>query len=154
VLPRGIFLTALLVVALLGSAGTALAQAEVSLQPATDGTLILVGNGWRPGQRLAVTVGHDVYPAMADSAGGFEVRTGQAATGSTEPTLSVRRQTTSTFAFAALSAGPPRDEPHPFAVLFAQSLAMGTALFALSAGGIGVLLVTARTIQSRRRTYK
>jgi hypothetical protein len=139
-----------LVIALFGAAGTALAQAEVSLEPASDGTLVLVGNGWRPGQRLVVTVGHDVYPAMADSAGGFELRTGQAVTGTAPPLLSVRRHNVSTLAFAALGADARRDQPHPFAVLFAESLAMGAALFALAAGGISALVVTGRTIQSRR----
>jgi hypothetical protein len=138
-----------MVVALLGAVGSALAQAEVSLEPAPDGTLVLVGNGWRPGQRLVVTVGHDVYPAMADSAGGFELRTGQAATGAA-PLLSVRRQEVSTLALAALGADPRRDQPHPFAVLFAESLAMGAALFALTAGGISAVVVAGRTIHSRR----
>ena len=139
-----------MVVALLGAVGSALAQAEVSLEPATDGTLVLVGNGWRPGQRLVVTVGHDVYPAMADSAGGFELRTGQAATGAAPPLLTVRRQELSTLAFAALGADPRHDQPHPFAVLFAESLAMGAALFALTAGGISAVVVAGRTIHSRR----
>jgi hypothetical protein len=140
----------LLVIGLFGAAGPALAQADVSLVPAPDGTLVLVGDGWRPGQRLVVTVGHDVYPAMADSAGGFELRTGQAATGAAPPLLTVRRQELSTLAFAALGADPRRDQPHPFAILFAQSLAMGAALFALTAGGISALVLTGRTIHSRR----
>jgi hypothetical protein len=151
-----IVLTAFLVVLVgsLGATSTALAQAQVSLEPASDDTLLLVGTGWRYGQKLSITVGHDIYPAVADSAGGFEIRTGQPVTNAAAATLSVHREDTSTRAFLALSAAPPRDEPHPFAVLFAQGLAMGSQVFALAAGSIGVLMLTAHTIQSRRYTRK
>jgi hypothetical protein len=140
-------------VALLGAASTALAQAEVTLEPAADDTLLLVGTGWRSGQRLSITVGHDVFPALADSVGGFEIRTGQPVSTAASATLSVHRENTSAL-FLALRAAPTLDEPHPFAVLFAQGLATGAALFAYSAGSIGVVLLTARTIQSRRHTHR
>ena len=40
--------------------------------------------------------------------------------------------------------------PDPYAVLFAQSLATGAALFAVSACGIGALVLTARSVLARR----
>jgi hypothetical protein len=36
------------------ASGDALAQAAVALDPATDGTIVLVGTGWWPGQPLVV----------------------------------------------------------------------------------------------------
>jgi hypothetical protein len=151
-----VFLSALIAVmlALLCAAGTALAQPEVSLEPAPDGTLLLVGNGWRSGQRLVVLVGHDLYPAIADSAGGFEVRTGQPLSNAANAEVSVRREDSSALGFVPLRVAPPPDAPHPFAVLFAQSLMMGTIFLTLSAGGVGALLLTARTIHSRRHIHR
>jgi hypothetical protein len=143
-----------MLVALLGAASTALAQAEVTLEPAADDTLLLVGTGWRSGQRLSITVGHDVFPALADSVGGFEIRTGQPVSTAASAILSVHREDTSALTILALRAAPTPDEPHPFAVLFAQGLATGAALFAYTAGSIGVVLLTARTIQSRRHTHR
>jgi hypothetical protein len=156
VLPRRIFASALvvIVVAFVGTAGTALAQADVSLEPAADDTLLLVGTGWRSGQRLSITLGHDNYPALADSTGGFEIRTGQPLTNAATATLSVHREDTATRALPLLRAAPTADAPHPFAVLFAQSLGMGAALFVYSAGSLGVVMLTARTIQSRRQTHR
>jgi hypothetical protein len=151
-----VFFSGLIVVmlALLCTAATVLAQPEVALEPAADGTLVLVGNGWRSGQRLVVLVGHDLYPAIADAAGGFEVRTGQPLSNAVNATLSVRREDSSMLGFVPLRVAPPPDGPHPFAVLFAQSLMMGTAFLTLSAGGVGALLLTARTIHSRRHTHR
>jgi len=134
---------------LLASANAAAAAADVSLDPAPDGTLVLVGSGWRPGQQLVVSVGHDVYPAMADSTGGFEVRTGLAANAA-PAALTVRRQDTSALAQTRLSIAQRREGAHPYAVLFAQSLATGAALFAVSACGIGALVLTARSVLARR----
>jgi hypothetical protein len=148
---RWVFFVLLLVVALLGFTGTALAAARVSLDPAADGTLILVGSGWRPGQQLAVSVGRDVYPAMADSAGSFEVRTGLPVTSGPPAPIAVHREDTSALALAALAIASPREEPHPFAVLFAQGLATGATWLAVSAGGIGAIALTSRAVQARRR---
>ena len=136
------------------TAGTALAQPDVSLEPTADGTLLLVGNGWRSGQRLVVSVGHDLYPAVADSAGGFEVRTGQPLSNAANATLSVRREDSSTLGLVPLRVVPMPDQPHPFAVLFAQSLMMGAVFLTLSAGSVGILLLIAHTIHPLRQTHR
>jgi len=150
---RGVLLGWLLLVSLWGPASSASAEAEVAMSPAADGTLLLVGNGWRPGQQLALSVDDDVFPALADSAGGFEVRTGVPAGVSATPRLTVRRLDTSGPAFARLlpTAEPP-PTPHPLAMLFAESLAMGAIVFALSAGGLGVLTVALRSVMARQHS--
>jgi hypothetical protein len=151
---RGVLLGWLLLVSLMGTASSALAEAEVALSPAGDGTLLLVGSGWRPGQQLAVSLDDDVFPALADSAGGFEVRTGVPAGGTAPPRLTVRRLDTSAPAFARLlPTSEPPPTPHPLAILFAESLAMGAILFALSAGGLGALTVALRSAIARQRTH-
>ena len=151
---RVVLLGCLVLVSLWETAGSAVAEADVALSAAADGTLVLVGNGWRPGQQLALSLDHDVFPALADSAGGFEVRTAVPPGVTPPPRLMVRRLDPSTPAFARLlPAGEPLPTPHPLAILFAQSLAMGAVLFTLSAGGLGVLTVAVRSLATRQRTH-
>ena len=54
----------------------ALAAPDMSVQPAPDGTLLVVGNGWRPQHQLVVSLGHDRFRAFTDSTGSFEISTG------------------------------------------------------------------------------
>jgi hypothetical protein len=149
---RGIFLTWwLVVVAVLGTTSVALAEPRVSLDPAPDGSLVLVGSGWRPGQRMMVSVGRDQFPVQADSVGDFEVPTGLAATGAPQEPLAVHGpypQITP----AMLALIRPNDTPHPFAVLFAQSLMTGMVLLGLSAAGIGFAALAMRYARIRRKT--
>jgi len=146
---RGIFLGFWLVlVALLGTTGVALAEPQVSLDPAPDGSLILVGRGWRPAQRMMISVGRDQFPVQADSVGDFEVATGLAAGGPPEP-LAVHRpypQVTP----AMLAVMRQTDTPHSFAVLFAQTLLTGTAFVGLGVAGLGFMALAARIVHTRR----
>jgi hypothetical protein len=146
---RGIFLTWWLVLAaLLGTTSVALAEPRVSLDSASDGSLILVGRGWRPGQRMMVSVGQDQFPVQADSVGDFEVPTGLAATGGPSEPLGVHRPYPQIYpaAIRAQQAGVP----HPFAVLFAQALLTGIAFAGLGAAGIGATLLAVRYVRTSR----
>jgi hypothetical protein len=149
-LRRGVFLVWLLLVALAGFTSVAHAEPHVSLEPALDGTFVLVGRGWRPAARLVLSVGRDVFPAEADSAGEFEVQTGLPVTAGPFGPVSIRRQEPTSLAFARLAAPADPELPHPFAVLFARSLAMGAGWLALSAGGLGLAMLAARPLRSRR----
>ncbi len=124
----------------------ALAAPEVSLGPAPDGTLTVVGNGWRPGQHLVVNLGRASFTALADSTGSFEVSTGLV---SYQGPLAVHRPATSSLASARL--GPAEDPvvPNPLAVLFVQSLVRGVGLVALLGGVVGLGMGVARAIRSR-----
>src|ERR1700737_3087537 len=116
---------ALMVVALLGMTSVALAQPHVSLDPAPDGSLVLVGSGWRPGQRMVVSVGRDQFPVLADSVGDFEIQTGLVSAAAPPEQLAVHRpgaQITQAAGDQPLLSATP----HPFAVLFAKSLMTGT----------------------------
>jgi hypothetical protein len=131
------------------TASSALAQPEVSLAPAADGSLVVVGNGWRPGQRLAVSVGQDVYPIFADSAGGFEVATGQA--GPIDQPLRVHRLDIAAPAMArlqyALEFPPdtaPTSAPNPLAVVFAESVLSGAGWGGLVFAGLGAIALVRR----------
>jgi hypothetical protein len=130
--PRGSAL-ALLVLLLLLSALPA-AAANIETTTAADGTLVLVGSGWRPGDRLVLALGQDVFAAQADPAGGFEVATTVPASSGLGANLVVRRAPR-TLAFAPLFED---DAPHPFAVLFARGLATGAGLLAAAAAVLGI----------------
>jgi hypothetical protein len=135
--------------ALLGAASIAWAEPEVSMRGADDGTVVLVGSGWRPGQRLIVSVGRDAYPALADSAGSFEVHTSLPYDGNADAQLAVRPFSTSTLNFGLLGQPPAPPAPpiapaapHPLAILFAQSIADGATWLvvcglSLAAAGAG-----------------
>ena len=138
-------------VALLGTTSVALAEPRVSLDPASDGTLILVGTGWRPSQRMVVSVGPDLFPVLADSVGDFEVQTGLPATGGPTEPLAVHRPYAQ-ITPATLAVTRQTDTPHPFAVLFAQTLLIGMAFVGLGAAGMGVMALAARFVRIRRGT--
>ncbi len=148
---RGIYLAWLVSVALLGTTSTALAEPRVSLDPAPDGSLVLVGSGWRPGQRMMVSVGRDQFPVLADSVGDFEVPTGLAATGGPPEPLAVHGPYPR-ISPAMINQMRQTDTPNPFAVLFAQTLMTGASVLCLSAAGIGCALLAARFVQIRRGT--
>jgi hypothetical protein len=140
----------LLLAALLGTASLALAVPLVSLDAAPDGTLRLVGNGWRPGQRLVVSVGPDLFAAVADSTGSFEVATGLTASAGPPATVSVRPQSRARLAFSSLGLPPQAAEPNAWAVLFAQGLATGAGIFGFSAAVLGAAVLARRTYRRRR----
>jgi len=148
---RGIYLAWLVIVALLGTTSTALAEPRVSLDPAPDGSLMLVGSGWRPGQRMMVSVGRDQFPVLADSVGDFEVPTGLAATGGPPEPLAVHGPYPR-ISPAMINQMRQTDTPYPFAVLFAQTLMTGASVLGVSAAGIGCALLVARFVQIRRGT--
>jgi hypothetical protein len=138
-------------VALLGTTSVALAEPQISLDPSPDGSLVLVGRGWRPAQRMMVSVGRDEFQVQADSVGDFEVPTGLAASGGPPEPLAVHRpyqQVTP----AMLMLMRPADAPHPFAVLFAQAFVTGTAFAGVGVVGLGFALLAARVVQIRRGT--
>ena len=142
---------ALVVAAFVGTAGPVFASAAVSLDPAPDGTLMLVGRGWRPGQELVISLGTDTYPAQADSSGSFEVPTGLLISGGPPLSMTVRRPDRSALAFAQLAPTPAPEGQNPFALLFAESLAMGAKFFGLGAGGLGLAALVLRAIRARQR---
>ena len=141
-------IAALLLVLFSSLVNSAFAEPLVSLEPATDGTLLLVGKGWRPGQKLVVSAGRDLFPATADGAGDFEVATGLPAAVGPGTRLSVKRQDPSLMAMAQLIVPPLTQAPNPLAVLFAQSLATGAELLALSGVALGLLRVGIRRLRA------
>jgi hypothetical protein len=145
---------ALAVAAFLGTAELALAMAAVSLTPATDGTVTLVGSGWRPGQQLVISLGGDEFRAEADAAGNFELSTGLPARGGLPLSMTIRREEPNALAFARLGPPPPELEANgknPFALLFAESLATGAQFLAVGAGGLGLATLATRALRVRRR---
>jgi hypothetical protein len=147
---RGICVAWLALAAIFGTAGIALAEPTVSLDPAPDGTLILVGSGWRPGQSLVVSVGRDMFPALTDTVGEFEVQTGLVSTGGPPVPLAVHRPDAPIIQATLVQRSQP-DTPHPLAILFAQNLLTGTIFLGLSAAGIGIVSLGARYVRARRR---
>lgn len=134
---RGVYVL-IFVLSSLWRPGLAVAAPDLSLDPAPDGTLTVVGNGWRPGQHLVVSLGPSSYPAQADSTGSFEVATGLA---SFHGSLAIHRQ------LARARVGPPDEPgpPHPLAVLFVQDVLSGLALSAL-VGGAAVIGIALRGV--------
>lgn len=149
---RGLLQTGLLVLALFGTTSRAMAEPQVSLSPAPDGTLILVGRDWRPGQRMIVSVDQDLFAALADSVGDFEVETGLVANGGPPAVLAVRQPNARITAMPS-PASAHADAPHPFAILFAQSLMTGTALLAMSIASLGSASLAAHYIRGRRSAH-
>jgi hypothetical protein len=142
---RGPAALAALLVVVWVTTSSALAQQEVSMTPGADGNVLLVGNGWRPGQRLVLTVGRDVYPAFVDSAGGFEVATGTAPlAGQVVLVRPLAASATPAMARLDLETEPG---PNPFAVLFAESLLAGGGLLVGVGGGLGLIAGARRVFQ-------
>ena len=142
---RGVLIFAVGLASLSGAPRVALAAPDLSLHPAPDGSLTLVGNGWRPGQRLVVTLGPTRIAALADSTGSFEVPTGL---GSYQGGLTVHRQNAT--ALARLDPALQPYVPDPLTVLFVRSLALGTALLTLFAASLGVAVIAARSLRILR----
>jgi hypothetical protein len=130
----------LLLCALNGTFGVAEAAPEMWLTHAQDGTLVVVGDGWRAGQVLVISLGGARFPAFVDSAGGFEVATGvvsyQGALAVADPRAAALAQQAS-----ARSEAP---SPSPLAVAFAQNLAAGMELLASGLVVLGGALVLQR----------
>jgi hypothetical protein len=98
---------------------------------------------------MMVSVGRDEFQVQADSVGDFEVPTGLTASGGPQELLAVHRpyhQVTP----AMLALIHQTDTPHPFALLFAQSLLTGLAFAGLGATGLGLTLLAARIVRTRR----
>jgi hypothetical protein len=144
---RGALALTLVIVGFAGGARIAAAQPQVSLDASPDGTLTLVGDGWRPGERLVVSVGRQVYPASADTTGSFEVRTGLAPGGPPAP-VAVHRQADLAAAFARLGPSEAADRPHPFAVLFAKALVSGIGLLGLAATAVALATGSGRALRA------
>jgi hypothetical protein len=138
----------LLLTGLIGSmTPAALAAADASLRSAADGTLVVVGQGWQPGQKLVVSLGRERFAAYTDSGGTFEVATGLT---SYSGSIAVHRFDESGLAFAALDTMETADAPSPMAVMFAQTLAEGAALFCIVAGVLMLGYSAARPLRRRR----
>lgn len=140
---------ALIFAALLGQTGVAFAAAGVTLNPKPDGTVMLVGSGWRPGQELVVSLGTDAFPAVADSTGSFEIPTGLTVKSGPPLSITVRRADPSSVPVAHLGPPPEVDAPNPFALLFAEGLAMGAQFFAWCAGGLALSTLAVRAWRVR-----
>jgi hypothetical protein len=138
--PRGALIVMAMVLAAYLSPAQALAQPTVSIEPEADGTLTLVGGGWRPGQELVVRVGELAFAAQADLLGEFEIQTEMLSSAGPPGLLSVHRPKPAELAFARLdSPAVTHDGAHPYAVLFAQAMAAGAGMFAVCVGGLGLL---------------
>jgi hypothetical protein len=140
---------------LLASAGASVVWAEpdVSMSGAADGTVLLVGSGWKPGQQLIVSVGREIFPTQADTAGSFEIHTTLPFDATSGAALSVRPFAGS-LSFAALPpapiapAAPPA--PHPLAVLFAQSIADGATWLGACCLALAAAAASARLLRVGR----
>jgi hypothetical protein len=123
---------------LLAAPSVALATSELSLTYGADGMLTVVGDGWRPGQQLLVSLGNQSFSAHADSTGSFEVPTG----------LTSFQGTMAVHAPGALGRQPVRNDqlsaPNPLAVLFAQNLATGMTACVLAGALLGLLIPLVR----------
>jgi hypothetical protein len=116
----GVFMFALLV-------APAHAASDLEMRRGADGTWVVVGSGWRPGDHLVVSVGPTTFAALADGAGDFEVKTGlQAYQGE----VAVHHQAEAALSMLAL----PSMGPNPLAVALVQGLAQGVLLTAALLG--------------------
>ena len=96
-----------------------------------------------------MSLGTDAYPAVADSTGSFEVPTGLMVSNGPPLSITVRRADPSSLAFAHLGPPPELDVPNPFALLFAESLAMGARFFTFTAAGLGLAALAVRAVRGR-----
>ena len=116
---------------------SALAAPQASFEAGADGRVRLVGDGWRPGDQLAFTLGRDRFEAFVDSAGGFEVATGLA---SFKGPMAVRH-------LGRMEAMlPAAARPHPLALWLAQAFLTGAAY-----AGVLVLVAFGAHLVGRRR---
>jgi hypothetical protein len=109
---------------------SALAASDLRLQRAADGTWLVEGHGWRPGDALVVSLGLERFTTYVDDAGDFEIATGVA---TYQGDLAVHH-------LGRLEVTPPPLGLHPLAVAFVQGLAEGVALLstAIGLGALGV----------------
>jgi hypothetical protein len=135
-----------MLMAIVLSPGLALAAPEVSVDLSPDGTFTVVGNGWRPGQRLVVSLGRTSFAAWADSTGSFEVPTGLV---SYQGPLEVHRPDQTALTMGRFGPAERPGLPNPLAVLFAQGLVSGVELAALLGGLVGLGIAVARSIRTR-----
>jgi hypothetical protein len=116
--------------ALVTPASAATAASEVELTHAADGTLVVLGSGWRPSRQLVVSLGQEHFTADVDETGDFEIPTGLAGLNGD---LAVHHA-----ALASATIGEAPVSPSPLAVLFARSLVEG-ALVLVALFGVVVL---------------
>ena len=129
------------VLALLLPANAAWAASTVDLKHASDGTLLVVGEGWRPGA-LVVTLGQDRFTAQVDSAGDFEVATGL--TLGRGP-LALHHVQGTEMPMLALESSPS-----PLSVALVEGLADGLRDF-LTSGLVATVLIATRQLIKKRR---
>lgn len=135
---RGALLVVLFIGALLLPAQAVLAASTVELKHASDGTLVIVGEGWRAGP-LVVSLGQDRFTAYVDSAGDFEVRTGLTLA---QGPIAVHHAQPSDMAMLALDVAP--SPPSPLAIALIEGLADGVRSVAAIGAVAFVLLVAIR----------
>jgi hypothetical protein len=131
----------LLVMALLAPSATALAASDIHLARAADGTLLVVGSGWRRGQELVVSLGRQRFNVRADATGDFELPTGLA---TYSGKLQVHHTHASDLAFAPL---PTPRTTVSLAQYLARSVTEGLALLG---AGLCAGLVTVGIARRRR----
>jgi hypothetical protein len=142
---RGLMCLGLLtLVCLAGPSNVALAAPDVALQHASDGTAVVLGSGWRPGQQLVVSLGGNHFTAYVDSGGSFEVMT--SVIGYKGP-VGIHRSLARAMPFGELTA---TGGLAPLTVLFAQSLARGAALLGLGAATLSAGWFASRPLRRRR----
>jgi hypothetical protein len=107
---------------------SALAASDLQLQRAADGTWLVEGHGWRPGNLLDVSLGPAHFTTYVDDAGDFEVATG-VVTYQGEPAV---------HHLARLDLRPGPLGLHPLALALVQGLAEGIALLG-AVVGVGAL---------------
>jgi len=139
---RGEFVGWLLLAASwLCTANPAHAASDLQIEHAADGTLVVVGSGWHRDQEMVISLGQQRFNVRADNSGDFELATGMA---SYQGDLAVHHAADRELAFVPLA------EPHPFAVLFARSVAEGLVLLTFVVGVVMVAAGVARRVRAPR----
>lgn len=138
---RGVLIGCCLLLSLSLPTGDALAASDVLLKHASDGTLVVVGTGWRHDQQLVVSLGQRRFPVRANTSGEFELETGLAAY---HGAVSIQHAAAPDLGFMAL----PTAMPNPLAVLLAWSVAEGSALLGIVAGVWLVAVGVARRLRA------
>jgi len=119
------------------------AASELEMHRAGDGTWIVVGSGWHPGDKLVVTVGPARFLAFADGAGDFEVQTGLQ---SLQGEVAVHHQPAGDMPMLQLAS----PGPHPLAVALVQGMAEGVVLMGALVGVLLLALGMARWSRASR----